>query len=980
MQLPDQLPRELIPSSRQDLGDTVDRVKELLERESRTHSPSSTDSPMSILKNRSFYGAAPSFESNRDATIYKHTDEESTSVYKPKWRHVDRDAIRSRDDEDNPSADLQDLKRRVANTAQMLDRTADADAQRTKEDEELAREMSDLNYRVKRIQEDLEFNSRGTQSASRANERRRLERELLSLMHERIPEVERKIKDREERKERDRRQWARDRDNANERFGRYENRDDYSRRDDRNRPYSREEDRDSHYGDRPYSRVEDRPTSRGEDYSRGASDREDRDTRERSYPPRSPPIRNAPSATTTRIATPPVKSQASPSPSMAAMTPEQRKAYTQEQAKLRIQERMTKLGVISPSTSSMDTSVEDRLQQEKKEAEEKARAAEKQAEEREKARRERLENAKALKEGRTTPGVPTTPTPTSSFASAAPVPKPPARMPSKTAPPPPKPRARNTPIPPVRAPVPTPTPTRAPAVPVSVPKVAPSALAKTEPEPEVDPEEVKLRARESALRKAREEREKARQEREKKLKEMEMEEQERAQQERERAMEDEKARKERERAMEEKEKARRERERVADEKEKARQEWERALQESEEQEAAAARLEEEQYQQRLEALKAKAPSPAIASPSTQEPSSALSVPIPSPPDFPHQNSAGTQSLTPAEKSTNPFSRLLKEGSTSIPTTPAENGTATTANPWAKPLTTPISIPSPSRSPAPISSKTSYQTAPSSAIDDDWEEIEEKNDDDDDGSGSDGDELMTRSGRADIAQALFGNIRRPASAAPISPVPTSPAPTSSTSVGGVSSAPPPPPAAAAAAALVTPPPPAYDPAPLTTPQVGRGALFAAIQGGKALRPTKTADKSKPPLSGKVLGDNEPPTHINANVRPPSPPPVPSIPALIISASPENSAMANKADNRQSVGWFSERAADLGGSPVIVEKFPSMFDVELNESTPANVLVDEHADSDSSLMADIDKSTGVSPAHPILQISNPYSIPVSIFICF
>jgi hypothetical protein len=83
MQLPDQLPRELIPSSRQDLGDTVDRVKELLERESRTHSPSSTDSPMSNLKNRSFYGAAPSFESNRDATIYKHTDEESPVCTNP---------------------------------------------------------------------------------------------------------------------------------------------------------------------------------------------------------------------------------------------------------------------------------------------------------------------------------------------------------------------------------------------------------------------------------------------------------------------------------------------------------------------------------------------------------------------------------------------------------------------------------------------------------------------------------------------------------------------------------------------------------------------------------------------------------------------------------------------------------------------------------------------------------------------------------
>ena len=88
------------------------------------------------------------------------------------------------------------------------------------------------------------------------------------------------------------------------------------------------------------------------------------------------------------------------------MTPDQRKAYAQEQAELRIQERMTKLGVISPSPTS-DTSVEDRLQQEKKEA-----------------RSERVENAKALKEGRTTPDVPTTPTPTSNFASSVSVPKP----------------------------------------------------------------------------------------------------------------------------------------------------------------------------------------------------------------------------------------------------------------------------------------------------------------------------------------------------------------------------------------------------------------------------------------------------------------------------------------------------------------------------------------------------------------------------
>ena len=56
----------------------------------------------------------------------------------------------------------------------------------------------------------------------------------------------------------------------------------------------------------------------------------------------------------------------------------------------------------------------------------------------------------------------------------------------------------------------------------------------------------------------------------------------------------------------EEEKVLQEQKRAMEEREKARQERERALQESEEQEAAAARLEEEQFQQRLEALKAKA--------------------------------------------------------------------------------------------------------------------------------------------------------------------------------------------------------------------------------------------------------------------------------------------------------------------------------------------------------------------------------------
>ena len=64
-----------------------------------------------------------------------------------------------------------------------------------------------------------------------------------------------------------------------------------------------------------------------------------------------------------------------------------------------MQERMAALGVAPAGSASpkLDTSVEDRLALEKKEAEEKARAAEKEAEERERIRKERLESEKALK-------------------------------------------------------------------------------------------------------------------------------------------------------------------------------------------------------------------------------------------------------------------------------------------------------------------------------------------------------------------------------------------------------------------------------------------------------------------------------------------------------------------------------------------------------------------------------------------------------
>jgi hypothetical protein len=227
MPTPDVLPDELVPPSARDLDSSVDMLKDLLKNETRSRSPSSTlDAPVSRLKNRSFTHSSPSLAlSSRDATIYKHTDEEPLGgIYKPRNRHVNRDDVRGRreDDNDSPSADLTEMKRQLANTAKMLDDQSAADASRTAQDEVLDREMDELRYRVRRVQDDLEFISRGPKSASKDLERRKLEREMLNLMHERIPEVERKIREREARREREKREWMRERDRANERFGRFD--------------------------------------------------------------------------------------------------------------------------------------------------------------------------------------------------------------------------------------------------------------------------------------------------------------------------------------------------------------------------------------------------------------------------------------------------------------------------------------------------------------------------------------------------------------------------------------------------------------------------------------------------------------------------------------------------------------------------------------------------------------------------------------
>ncbi|KIN94363.1 hypothetical protein M404DRAFT_1008386 [Pisolithus tinctorius Marx 270] len=507
-EIPDELPPELVPPSSRDLDTSVNFLKDVLKNDTRAGSPSALDTPVSRLKERSFTSSSTTLTQRggrQDATVYRHED-----VPPP--------------DEVNPAAsDIASLKRQLLNTQKMLDDNLSSE----RESDQLDRDLEDLRYRIKRLQEDLKYVSRGTWTTTK-DEERRIEKELMKLMHEDVPELERKVEQREARREREKREWANGRDKRNERFGRFAGEEGsryspapesrYGTEDDR--PYSRSGSR-YEKDERDYYDRNGKKSYRSEESDRQLDRENVVDTRSAT---RSPPAAAPAVPSASRVNSPP---RAAPAPSRSPalqlknMTPEQRKAYIQAQAKRRLEERMQALGVSSPALTSavsptLDSSVEDRPEREKREAEEKAREAERQAEEREQVRKQKLEAERAIKEGKgSTPTL--TPTTTAPAPSSGPVPVPtpvapvprptptPTTPAAKAVPPAPKPHAPAPPPPRKGAAPRTPAAVAVSArsVQSSLPAPAPPAPA----EPEEDPEDVALRAREAALRKKREERE-----------------------------------------------------------------------------------------------------------------------------------------------------------------------------------------------------------------------------------------------------------------------------------------------------------------------------------------------------------------------------------------------------------------------------------------------------------------------------------------
>ncbi|WFD18417.1 hypothetical protein MCAP1_000619 [Malassezia caprae] len=342
-EIPQELPAELIPSSSRDLSESVDFLKDLLKQDTTVRNATAlnlaepgSNKEAKYAETRSFYKNPVERDSSRpnDAVAYKHRESDSAG-YRSRSRYLDRREVQF--DGQSAAEDLGEMKRQLEKTQRMLERTDLND----EEDHDLQNEMEDVRYAIRRLQDDIEYYNR-REGPHAGEQRRKAERTLMQLLHERLPQLERRLDKRhaiDNKKELD---ASRQRDARN---------------------------------NEKYSHLREPTPSSPRTPAAGAQ-------------------RSEPSETTTPV------SYATPAPSNTAPVPKlsgaEREAWIRSEAQRRVQERMRMLGVAGTveKTPSVDASVEQRLATEKSEAEARTLQAEQEAKAREEARKARLREHK----------------------------------------------------------------------------------------------------------------------------------------------------------------------------------------------------------------------------------------------------------------------------------------------------------------------------------------------------------------------------------------------------------------------------------------------------------------------------------------------------------------------------------------------------------------------------------------------------------
>lgn len=194
--VPLRLPPELIPPSSRKFSESVDQVKSFLRSDAEVRKTSG----VSYLKSHSFKSGPTPVAHRKDATVYKHNDDEG--VYKSSARRR-APAPGDRSPSPNPMAKQEELSveqlRKKVREKQILLDAIDIKDEAADEDDEILdrrdrRDAEDLYRRIRRIQEEINSHSNfEAQSGDAEAERRRLRRQLQNLT-DRLPDIASKVR------------------------------------------------------------------------------------------------------------------------------------------------------------------------------------------------------------------------------------------------------------------------------------------------------------------------------------------------------------------------------------------------------------------------------------------------------------------------------------------------------------------------------------------------------------------------------------------------------------------------------------------------------------------------------------------------------------------------------------------------------------------------------------------------------------------